>query len=221
MHFEVPKSKTLKEFGGEYLMIVISILTALALEAAVEKVHHDHVAHEAREQMDIELRADLKSVERVLAHNDEKWHALRAVRDEMLAALRAHVTDEAFMEQYERVWRKALDMSLQGPSLRREAWEAAVASQAVTWMPRATLERYATIYAQMRDKDALFNGGAMNFLDAPRMQDVFSDVQTGHGNPRDMFKVVTQMAAAYDSFDGNLKSLKDDLASTVGEHGHG
>ena len=38
MHFEVPKAKKFKEFGGEYVMIVISILTALALEAAVEQI---------------------------------------------------------------------------------------------------------------------------------------------------------------------------------------
>ncbi len=43
MHFEVPKSKKLKEFGGEYVMIVISILAALKslpkADAALASAH--------------------------------------------------------------------------------------------------------------------------------------------------------------------------------------
>jgi hypothetical protein len=50
MHFEVPKAKKFKEFGGEYVMIVISILTALALEQGLEALHHRHLAHEAADQ---------------------------------------------------------------------------------------------------------------------------------------------------------------------------
>jgi len=115
-------------------------------------------------------------------------------------------------------------MSLQSPSLRREAWEAAVASQAVTWMPHESLEKYANTYAEMRDVTALFNGGSINFLDAPRMQDVFSDVQIGMGDPRAIFRTVTQMVNVYSSLDGNLKALQKDLehvtaATDPGRHG--
>jgi hypothetical protein len=47
MHFEVPKAKSFKEFGGEYLMIVISIATALALEHSVQTWHRRHMAEQA------------------------------------------------------------------------------------------------------------------------------------------------------------------------------
>ena len=70
MHFEVPKSKKLKEFGGEYVMIVISILTALALEHAVQTIHHKHLAHEAADKIEAELRLNAKDVQTVLAHNE-------------------------------------------------------------------------------------------------------------------------------------------------------
>jgi len=39
MHVEVPKSHSFKEFAGEYVMIVVSILTALALENGVHRYH--------------------------------------------------------------------------------------------------------------------------------------------------------------------------------------
>lgn len=219
MHFEVPKAKTFKEFGGEYLMIVISILTALALESVVEKVHHGHLAHEASEQIDTELRTNIADIKEVLAHNGQKEKALIATRDQMLAALRAHVNDEEFIHRFEREWHTSVAMSIHEPSLRREAWEAAVASQAVTWMPHGRLEKYANAYAEMRDINALINGGAMNFLDGPRMQDVFSNVQMGIGDPKDIFRIVTQMINAYSSNDGNLKSLQAELEQASGGAG--
>jgi hypothetical protein len=224
MHFEVPKSKRFKEFGGEYVMIVISILTALALEGVVETVHHDHLAREAGEQIEAELRLNIADIKEVVAHNEQKEKALIAAREQMLAALQAKVDDKVFIDRFEREWHTAVEMSLHSPSLRREAWEAAVASQAVTWMPHGKLEKYANSYASMRDMSALINGGAMNFLDAPRMEDVFSDVQMGIGNPKDIFRVVTQMISAYGSIDNNLQSLQTELekARAVTEQGmHG
>ena len=220
MHFEVPKAKKFKEFGGEYVMIVISILTALALEAAVEKVHHDHLAHESAEQIDTELRMNIADVKKVLAHNEEKMKALMTAREQMLSDLRAHVDDKAFMKRFDNEWNTAVNFSVRSPSLRREAWEAAVASQAVTWMPRTSLEKYATSYAEMRDVSALFNGGSFNFLDVPRMQDVFSNTQIGMGNPKEIFRTVTQMINAYGSLDGNLKSLQKDLETVVAAPEH-
>ena len=46
MHFEVPKVKmhSLREFLQHYLMIVLSILTALGLEQWIEGAHHRHAA---------------------------------------------------------------------------------------------------------------------------------------------------------------------------------
>lgn len=217
MHVEVPKAKTFKEFGGEYLMIVISILTALGLEAVFERVHHRHLAHEARERMDTELRANLKDIKQVLAHNEQKEKALVDIREQMAAALRAHVSNDDFVKRFKRDWATSIGMSLHSPSLRREAWETAVANQAVTWIPATTLEKYAVTYANVRDMNAMLNGGGMNFLDGPRMHDVFSDVQTDAGNARDLFHIVTQMISAYDSVDGNLKLLQQELEVAVAD----
>lgn len=224
MHFEVPKAKKFKEFGGEYVMIVISILTALALEAVVEKVHHDHLAQEASVQIEQELRQNIADIKEVLVHNEQKKDALLAARKQMLADLQVHIGDRAFLGRFKQEWHTALEMSLHSPALRREAWEAAVASQAVSWMPHQRLEKYANTYAEMRDVNMLINGGSMNFLDGPRMQDVFSNVEMGIGDPKDIFRIVTQMINAYASIDGNLKSLQTELekasaAPSQGKHG--
>ena len=69
MHFEVPKAKSFKEFGGEYLMIVVSIVTALALEHGVQTWHHHRIAAEAAAKIDQELREDAGNVAEVAKHN--------------------------------------------------------------------------------------------------------------------------------------------------------
>jgi hypothetical protein len=208
MHFEVPKAKSIREFGGEYLMIVISILTALALEAVVEKFHHSHVAHEASVRIDSELRSNIELVKSAMAHNAEREKRLYEVRNQMLAALRQKLDDAAFMARYENEWKSGVQFSLLTPSLRREAWEAAVASQAATWMTHATLERYANSYAEIRDFSTQAGAGTTLFLDGPRMEDVLTNIDIGAGNPKDIVRTVTQMIHVYNSTNGNLRDLK-------------
>lgn len=215
MHFEVPKSKTFKEFGGEYLMIVISILTALALESLVESLHHRHLAHEASQRIEAELHSNVSNLKQVLVKNKQHRDALNHTRKQMMEALRAHIGDGAFMERFDREWKTSVVVNLEAPTLRREAWEAAVANQAVTWLPQPALEKYATSYAQIRDVSGTLNGGILNMLDGPRMQDVIGDIEIGSSNPRDIFHIVTQMVSFYDNFDGNLEELSRELDAAV------
>jgi hypothetical protein len=216
MHFEVPKAKTFKEFGGEYLMIVISILTALALEHAVQTVHHRHLAHEATQKIEAELRINRKELAEVLEHNEGDVQRIRKTGQELLQAIRNKTSDDVLMARFHAEWKPALVLSIKVPTLRREAWEAALANQAVTWMPSEQVERYASAYANIRDVQLLSTGGSIGFLDGPRMRDTMSDVQMGTATPRDMFRVLNQMLSAYGSIDGNLDGLQKVLGKAVG-----
>ena len=100
MHFEVPKSKKLKEFGGEYVMIVISILTALALEHTFQAIDHRQLAHEASEKIEAELRANAKEINDVLAHNEHDLAQVKRVRAELLKGIQDKVPDEALMARF-------------------------------------------------------------------------------------------------------------------------
>lgn len=217
MHIEPPKSRTLKEFGGEYLMIVVSILTALFLEYLVETAHHRHRVHEASARMDAELIQNAKSVGKVLAHNEDKLAALKKVRKQMLEDIQHHTGDSVWMARLQREWSKQIELSIQDPTLRREAWETALADQSLSWMPRDELEHYASIYSEMRETAMALNGNNNHFLDGPRMLDVFSDTQMGEGDPKAVFRIVNQMITAYSSYDDNLKNLKDDLDHVIAQ----
>jgi hypothetical protein len=211
MHFEVPKSKKLKEFGGEYVMIVISILTALALEHAVQAVHHRQLAHEAGERIEAELRLNAKDVNDVLERNERDLKDIQRVRAELLKGIRDKVPDAELMAHFKSDWKAGLTLGIKVPTLRHEAWDAAVANQAVTWMPDAQLQRYVTAYADMRDVQTLVLPGGSNFIDGPRMMDTLSDLDTGTATPHQMLKTLSQLRSAYGSVDGNLQGLLKSL----------
>ena len=211
MHFEVPKSKKLKEFGGEYVMIVISILTALALEHTVQAVHHKHLAHEAGERIEAELRLNAKDVNDVLTRNEHDLQEIQRVRAELLKGIRDKVPDAELMAHFKSDWKTGLTLGIKVPTLRHEAWYAAVANQAVTWMPDAQLQRYVTAYADMRDVQALVTSGGATFIDGPRLMDTLSDLDTGTATPHQMLKTLSQLRSAYGSVDGNLQGLMKNL----------
>jgi hypothetical protein len=71
MHIHKPKSwEGLREFLKEYLIIVVGVLTALALEQTVEAVHWAHEIGEGRKALGREIGYDLKALDLVSADED-------------------------------------------------------------------------------------------------------------------------------------------------------
>ncbi|MYM90843.1 hypothetical protein GTP91_27175 [Rugamonas sp. FT82W] len=220
MHFEVPKAKTLKEFGGEYLMIVISIATALALEHGVQTLHHRHLAHEAADKIDAEIQVNVHELDEALKHNNDQLKIIQATREQLLAGITDKVDGKVLLRQLLEQQHNKLGLSIMTPSLRREAWEVAVASQAVSWMPQDQLERYSGIYANMRDVQSISASGTNNFLDGAGMLNTVSDIQMGDGDAKAVYRMLSQMISAYASTDGNLQALRDNLAKSAKEAPH-
>jgi hypothetical protein len=96
--------------------------------------------------------------------------------------------------------------------LRHEAWDVAVANQAASFIEPQQLQRYAALYAQMRDVDALAKGGGNRLYDGPGLINLFSDLELGRAAARDVARVMRQVESAYASTDSNLVELRKDLA---------
>jgi hypothetical protein len=111
-------------------------------------------------------------------------------------------------------------VSIQSPTLRREAWEAAVASQAASWMPGEELERYSRAYAKMRDVQAI-ESGSSGGMDNRRFRDTVSNLQLGLSDPREVYRTFNDMISAYNG-NGNLDGLRRELekAAQAQPHGH-
>jgi hypothetical protein len=216
MHLEVPKAKKWKEFSSEYLMIVVSIVTALGLEHGVQTYHHRHQAQEASERIEVELRADLGSVEAALTHNENMRNRIEKLRVALRDEIKRGTPDKTAIEHVLAMDPKGIQIAIHGPTLRHEAWDVAVANQAASFIPPEKLERYAALYAHMRDIDAITNGSGNRFYDGASLVATFVDLDIGTVSARELLHTLQQIEWSYNGADGNLQNLRDDLAGTFG-----
>jgi len=211
MHIAALRGRKFKRFGAEYLMIVLSILTALALEDVAQSIQHRTLANEAAAKIDTETRLNIEELSTVITHNDAQASKLDTIRKALLADIRSGASNADLMKKIMADYEAAFDLSIKSPSLRREAWEVAVANQAVSWMDAKDLKRYSAVYAEMRDVQAIAVSGTNVFFDGPRMLDVGSNVQMGVSNPHEVYRMINQSIVSYRSLNGNLKGLRKQL----------
>jgi hypothetical protein len=215
MHFELPKAKKFKEFSGEYVMIVVSIITALGLEHAVQSYHHRHQAHEAAVRIEAELRVDLAELDNSIAHNEKEQKTSEALRREFVEELRSGASDKTAIEHLLEKHKNEISLSVRIPTLRREAWDVAVANQSASWIEPERLEGYAALYARIRDVTAISNGSGNKFLDGPQFVNVFADLQIGRANAQDVLRILSQIEHAYSAEDGNQVGLRAAIAERL------
>ena len=150
MHVEplekLPRS--VREFLSHYSMIVLSILTALALEQVALRLEHRHEGQRAREEIEQEIAANRAAVEKSLAlthANSEAWDALlkRSVA-EVKAGQGTNESRVATLREAATLFRDAL------PSLKTTAWDAAISDHSVNYLGHDQLSRYSEIYASQR-----------------------------------------------------------------------
>ena len=150
MHVEplekLPRS--VREFLSHYSMIVLSILTALALEQVALRIEHWHEGQRAKEEIEQEIATNRKAVEEALAlttANEKTW-------DDLLARTVAEVksgqsTDETLVSHLHEASRNFRDAL---PPLKTTAWDAALSDHSVNYLAHDDLTRYSEVYASQR-----------------------------------------------------------------------
>lgn len=218
MHLELPKGRlhSLKDFAKHYLMIVLSILTALGLEAWIEHAHHQRAAATASAQIEAEIRANLEQIEHIRVHDVERMHALEAMRDGLLHDIQAHASDAVCLQHTQARMPDGLYLDYRWPVLRHEAWDVAVANQSAGWIDSERLRRYSTVYALQAASSTLMTADLSMLLDGPRMNDAMVDLQSGALTARDLLHVVNQMAATVNEAVHNLDSLDSRMREAMG-----
>ncbi|WP_266170601.1 hypothetical protein [Dyella subtropica] len=213
MHLELPKERlhSLKDFSKHYLMIVLSILTALGLEAWIEHTHHRHAAAEAGAKIEAEIQQNLAEIRRVREHDAARLRELSALRDALSSDLKAHVPDEVIHRHVRQATPHGLYLDYRWPMLRREAWDVTVANQSAGWIESERLRNYSTIYAMQTLSGTIQAQDIPMVLDGPRMIDAMLDVQADDYQPRELLRVVNQMAGAA----SELVNMLDNLTKKI------
>lgn len=217
MLFEIRKIPfhSIKEFGGEYLMIVVGILTALGAEHVITKRHHEHAAEQSRQQIVAEIRANLADVELSVRHNQDRTKPLEALTSVLTRKIKGGLSKTEFNRHVVRS-EKELNFGLSWPTLRHEAWDVAVANQSAAYIDPADLRRYSAAYAYQRDAMTAVQV-SMAFFSSSRLCDVMTDLRLERADPIDLLRVVQQTLAINQSIQGNLKELHDQLEVTLKE----
>ncbi|HEX7641485.1 MAG TPA: hypothetical protein VF472_04650 [Burkholderiaceae bacterium] len=147
MHFEPPEKviHTLKEFASHYAMIVISILTALALEHIAVSWHHANEARRAKEEIEREIaenRENFAGAIEATAAREKIWGDLLQKSVEQAKSGKATTDEQVELLQ------SAMDhYGDNTPPIKTSAWDAAIADQSVNYLGHADLERYSQLYA--------------------------------------------------------------------------
>jgi hypothetical protein len=208
MHVEVPKSHSFRQFAGEYIMIVVSILTALALENAVHRYHQSHKAHEAARNLDAEIAVNIAEVRSAIKSNDAELKRIGKLGEALLADIKAGLGDKEAIRHAMKETGSTFGFNITIPSLQREAWDVAVANQALSYMPQDQLQRYAKQYANMRDAQAMLNVTGNSFVDLPSLADTMSDMKTGDITSRALYRTISQLVFVYEQNGANMRSLE-------------
>ena len=217
MHFEVPKAglKTAKEFLGEYSMIVVSILTALALEHAAQSWHHNHRAHDAEQKIEAELRFNLKELQLATDANKKQLAHLSLMRKTLREDIRGKIPEKELVQHLMKASNNSFGLNLQTPTLRREAWDVAVASQAASWMSTELLQRYSALYAQQRDTAQTASTNTLLTMNGPHMLNTLADMELGKVDPTALYHTLRQMESTIDGVQDNLLQLEEQMRAAL------
>ena len=221
MHLELPKVRldSFKDFFKHYLMIVLSILTALGLEAWIEHTHHRHAAETASAHIEAEIRSNLEQIHRIREHDFKRMQALEAIRDGLLHDIQAHLPDAQVLQHANARMADGLFLDYRWPVMRHEAWDVAVANQSAGWIDSERLRRYSTVYALQSASTATMTMDLPVVLDGPRMNDAMVDLRSGTIPARDLLHVVNQMASAVNEAVHNLDGLDRHIQAAMSGHG--
>src|SRR6185312_9986716 len=189
---EPPTSRlaSFRDFAKHYLMIVLSILTALGLEAWIEHAHHAHAAATASAQIEAEIRQNLADIDTDNAHDRARMRSLEKLRNQLETDVESHATITAVQQHIRQLAPDGIDLDWRWPVLRREAWDVTVANQSASWIAVDRLRSYSAVYAAQEASTRLIFMDVPSIFDGPQMQNALLDARTGDYQPRELLHVV-------------------------------
>lgn len=217
MHVDVDRLPlaSLKDFAKHYLMIVLSILTALGLEAWIEHSHHGHAAELSRQRMNQELRSVLLAIEHADEVNQQSLSNLKSL-DAMVAGDLASGIDTREISRKILARKNDYTLNTNWPSLTTNAWDVAVADQSIGWIDTASLQRYSAAYTAERTLNNWLLHDSIVLVDAPRLVDTVTDLQMEHPvDPYTILRSLRQMEGFLNTTITFLRNTSEEMKPAV------
>lgn len=214
MHFELPK-KTIasaREFASHYAMIVLSILTALALEQVAVNLHHQSEAKVAKAGIEQEI---VDNRQRLAASTSEVDGALKIWQSLMaqgVQQLKSHHSSDAERLQLLREAAKNYKDGL--PSLRTNAWDMAIANQSVNYFAPADRQRYAVLYSAQKQFSQTVLSLALDCT-VGNLSNLAIALNTDRVEPLDSVRILDWRVRTLSMIESNIRQLEAALADAT------
>ena len=219
MHVEPPEGRidSVKSFLGHYLMIVLSILTALGLEEWLQHVHRLESGRNALEQIEAEIDANLRQVRHAALTNAERRKPLDAWSERIVHALKdgepaARIRSEIILPTSKTVEFNFAEL----PQLRQAAWDVAVANQSAAAIDPVRLQSISALYATQHDFVALYQIN-QSFVNQSRLIDTLTDLDLGTVDPHEFLHMLRQTSTVLSQSEQNLAYIERQLVRASGE----
>ena len=218
MHFELPNlPHSIKEFATHYFMIVVSILTALGLEAAVERLHHKHAAEAAQQAIESELRNNLADLRESDAKTLQRLTPLQQLCDKLIKDFDDGVPAAQIKQEMAERVKARIDFGVYYPTLRHEAWDVAVANQSASYMEPETLRRLSVAYAAQREVN---QASLTVFVNVPAYLNALTDARVGAADPHEFLRSMRQAQATVRSAHSKFLELEKELEQDLPDEPH-
>lgn len=141
---------TLKEFFKEFAMIVLGILTAITIEHQYTQSHKRHLAEKAAQQVRQEIAANLQLVEDSIKSNEKNIQQFNELEQKLVQDIQAKLPREQALSTLEKNMDGRYGIGAYVIEPAQDAWDAAIASQAVVQMKPKDLQAFSRLYAKQK-----------------------------------------------------------------------
>jgi len=220
MHVEPPEGRidSVKSFLGHYLMIVLSILTALGLEEWLQHLHRAEAGREARERIVAEARQNLHMLRESIALNESRRKPIEAWTAKLAAARDAHVPEARIRAEIIAPDAKTID--IEGPAwidLRHAAWDMAVANQSIASIDPAHLAAISELYSSQQLLTTVMPVLNTGFLKYDKLVEMMVDLPAGQVDSTTLLHMLANLDEALKESNNNFRNVERLLAQVAEE----
>jgi hypothetical protein len=204
---------SLKEFFKEFAMIVIGILTAITIEHQYTQSHKRHLAEKAAQHVRTEIAANLKLAEESILSNEQTIQVFKQIEQQIVNDLESKQSKEEIIFQLQKHMDGHYGIGAYVIEPAQDAWDAAIASQAVAQMNTQDLQAFSRLYAKQRAVTTDLAGfqQAMRAVTWIRWNGAITDLQFKRAEPVEFLKVLREFLGNLDVLNNKIKSYKTAL----------
>jgi hypothetical protein len=194
-------------------MIVLSIVTALALEHVAVSVQNRAGAAASRARIEVELASNLRELKEAEQTNRASDKQATALLRTLVDHLKAGKPIDP--EVSAKTTTTALEhFGIEVPTLQRSAWESAIADQSAGHLAVTDLRRYSEIYAASADMgttaQVLLGGEWLT-----RCAELLMDARLGKVDERNLANLLSRLLIAEQQIEASQEALSDLIAGHV------